>query len=50
LASSLGLKEKFLALTLDMMFRADFKGMVAREPDGKSLKYTIRRPIKEAVE
>jgi len=44
MASSLGLKEKFLAGVLDMMFRADFKGMVARDPDGKSWKYTIRRP------
>jgi hypothetical protein len=44
------LKEKFLAVILDMMFRADFKGMVAREPDGKSLKYTIRRRTKEVAQ
>lgn len=50
MASSLGLKEKFLAGVLDMMFRADFKAMIAREPDGKSWKYTIRRPAKEAAE
>jgi inosine/xanthosine triphosphate pyrophosphatase family protein len=50
MASSLSLKEKFLAVILDMMFRADFKGMVAREPDGKSLKYTIRRRTKEVAQ
>jgi len=47
MASSLGLKEKFLAGVLDMMLRADFKNTISRDPDGKSWKYTIRRPAKE---
>jgi hypothetical protein len=50
MASSLSVKEKFLAGVLDMMLRADFKGMVARDPDGKSWKYTIRRPAKEKAQ
>jgi hypothetical protein len=46
MASSLNLKEKFLAGVLDMMFRADWKNTISREPDSKSWKYTIRRPAK----
>ena len=44
MASSLNLKEKFLAGILDMMFRSDFKNTISREPDGRSWKYTMRRP------
>jgi hypothetical protein len=47
MASSLNLKEKFLAGVLDMMFRADYRNTISRDPDGKSWKYTIRRPAKE---
>ena len=50
MASSLKVKEKFLEGVLDMMLRADFKNMISRDPDGKSWKYTMRRPAKEATE
>jgi len=46
MASSLSLKEKFLEGVLDMMFRADHRGMITRDADGKSFKYTMRRPAK----
>jgi len=44
MASSLNLKEKSLAGILDMMFRSDFKNTISREPDGRSWKYSMRRP------
>lgn len=46
MASSLGLKEKFLAGVLDMMLKADHRGMIMRDADGKSWKYTFQRPAK----
>ncbi|MGO9236659.1 MAG: DUF3102 domain-containing protein [Methylocella sp.] len=46
MASSLNVKEKFLAGVLDMMLRADFKNMISREQNGKDVMWKIRRPAK----